>query len=77
MNEERALHWLSVGAQPSDAARRVLDRAGTLGRFDRMRKGEAVEALVAEAAANYVPASPKTRFPSPEAGKGTMKKQEK
>ncbi len=77
VNEERALHWLNVGAQPSDAARRVLDRAGTLGRFDRLRKGETVEALVAEAAANYVAVSPKTRFPSPEAGKGTMKKAEK
>lgn len=75
VNEERAFHWLSVGAQPSDAARRVLDRAGTLARFERLRKGEALETLVAEAAAQREANLPnyRTRYPSPAAGEGTMK----
>jgi small subunit ribosomal protein S16 len=48
VNEGRALYWLSVGAQPSDAVRRMLDRIGTTGRLERLRKGETLEALVAE-----------------------------
>jgi small subunit ribosomal protein S16 len=75
VEEARALHWLSVGAQPSDAARRILDRNGTLARFERLRNGEAADVLVAEAAANAKTFSPRTRFPSPEAGQG-RKKQE-
>lgn len=68
VNEERALYWLSVGAQPSDAARRVLDRAGTMGRFERLRKGETLEALVQEAEArkaSATPVSPRTSYPAP------------
>ncbi len=49
IDEGRALHWLSVGAQPSDAVQRILDRVGTTERYQRLRAGEAVEALVAEA----------------------------
>jgi small subunit ribosomal protein S16 len=76
VNEARALHWLSVGAQPSEAVRSVFRRTGTLERYERMKKGEATETLVAEAAAQKAaaaPVSPKTRYPSPEAGKGTFK----
>lgn len=51
INEERVLYWLSVGAQPSEAARRLLDRLGTMARFERMKKGESLETLVQEAAA--------------------------
>jgi len=65
---ERALYWLSVGAQPSDAARGVLERTGTMKLYDRLRGGEAMETLVAEAEAAQqaaTPVSPKTRFPAP------------
>lgn len=48
VNEERALHWLSVGAQPSDAVRRLLDKQGTMKRLARFQAGEPMEALVAE-----------------------------
>lgn len=68
VEEARALYWLSVGAQPSDAARRVLDRAGTMARFDRMRKGEKLEDLVQEAEAAKTAAgqvSLKTSYPAP------------
>jgi len=50
IQEDRALHWLSVGAQPSRAVARLLENQGTLGRFERLRQGEPLEALVAEAA---------------------------
>jgi small subunit ribosomal protein S16 len=48
IDEDRALYWLSVGAQPSDAARRLLEKQGTYDRLVRLRKGESHEALVAE-----------------------------
>jgi small subunit ribosomal protein S16 len=77
IDEARALHWLSVGAQPSDAVRRVMVRTGTMGRFERLRKGEALETLIAEAEAAKAaaePVSPRTRYPAPEAGKGSKNK---
>ncbi len=48
IDEGRALYWLSVGAQPSDAVRRLLDKQGTYDRLGRLRKGESHQALVAE-----------------------------
>jgi small subunit ribosomal protein S16 len=64
IKEERVLHWLSVGAQPTDAVTRLLKKMGTLDRFERLKKGESMETLVAEAAetAEATPEiSPKTR----------------
>jgi small subunit ribosomal protein S16 len=42
LNEERARHWLSVGAKPSDRVHRFLDAAGILERAPRNnpKKGE-------------------------------------
>ncbi len=48
IKEDRALHWLSVGAQPSDAVRRLLSKQGTLDRLPRLRAGEELGKLVAE-----------------------------
>lgn len=48
LNEGRALHWLSVGAQPSDAVLRLLNKQGTMDRLVRLRAGEELDALVAE-----------------------------
>ena len=48
IKEDRALHWLSVGAQPTDAVRRLLDKQGTYDRLSRMRAGESLEVLAAE-----------------------------
>jgi small subunit ribosomal protein S16 len=64
IKEDRALHWLSVGAQPTEAVARLLDKQGTMARFERLKQGESMEVLVAEAeeAARAAPApSPKTR----------------
>jgi small subunit ribosomal protein S16 len=79
VDEARALYWLSVGAQPSDAVRRVLQRTGTLARYERMKQGETIEVLAAEAesARAAAPAqNPRTRHPSPEPGMGKMKKKQ-
>ena len=48
IKEDRALHWLSVGAQPTDAVRRLLDKQGTFDRLGRMRAGESLNVLAAE-----------------------------
>jgi small subunit ribosomal protein S16 len=80
IDEARALHWLNVGAQPTDAVKSILNRTGTLARYERLKKGESLETLVAEAEAeraSATPVSPKTRYPSPEAGKGTFTPKEK
>ena len=64
VKEDRALHWLSVGAQPTEAVARLLDKQGTMARFERLKQGESIEVLVAEAeeAARAAPVtSPKTR----------------
>lgn len=76
INEERVLYWLSQGAQPTDAVKRILTRTGTLARYERLRKGEELAALVAEAQAARAaaaPVSPKTRYPSPAPGKSYKK----
>jgi len=48
IHEDRALHWLSVGAQPSDSVARIFTTHGTMGRFERMKAGESVSTLLAE-----------------------------
>lgn len=48
IKEERALYWLSVGAQASEAVARLLEKQGTFARLERLRAGEAIETLVAE-----------------------------
>jgi small subunit ribosomal protein S16 len=51
IDEARALHHLKNGAQPSEPVARLLKKAGTLDRLARLHKGEALETLLAEAAA--------------------------
>lgn len=49
VDEARALHHLKNGAQPSEPVARIFKNAGTLDRLARLRQGEALETLVAEA----------------------------
>ncbi|MBP7689457.1 MAG: 30S ribosomal protein S16, partial [Thermoflexales bacterium] len=51
VNEERAYHYLKNGAQPTDSVAQMLKKLGTLGRFERLQKGEAAEVVLAEAQA--------------------------
>jgi small subunit ribosomal protein S16 len=48
IKEDRALYWLSVGAQPSDAVRVLLQKQGTFDRLARYHAGESLDALVNE-----------------------------
>ncbi len=48
IKEDRALYWLSVGAQPTDAVERLLVKQGTIERLGRLRAGESLDVLVAE-----------------------------
>ncbi len=77
IEEERALYWLSVGAQPSDAVRRLLEHTGTWSRFERLRAGESMSDLLqeAEASRGELP-SPKTNYPAPAAGESKIKARE-
>jgi small subunit ribosomal protein S16 len=58
IQEDRALYWLSVGAQPSDAVRRLLEKQGTIGRLERVRAGESLDDVVAEYTGVVVEAAP-------------------
>jgi small subunit ribosomal protein S16 len=51
IKEARTLHWLEVGAQPSESVARIFRTHGTMARFERLRAGESLEVLVAEAEA--------------------------
>jgi small subunit ribosomal protein S16 len=48
IDEARGLYWLSVGAQPTDAVRRLFDKQGTTERLARVHAGESIDALAAE-----------------------------
>jgi small subunit ribosomal protein S16 len=64
IKEDRALHWLNVGAQPTESVARLLNKLGTMARFGRLKQGEDLEALVAEAeeaAQAALDISPRTR----------------
>ena len=68
LKEDRALYWLSVGAQASEPVARILEKLGTNARLERLRKGETIEALAAEADAEKAaraPQSIKTRKEAP------------
>lgn len=38
LDNERALYWLSVGAQPSDAVRRLLVNAGVMAEYEASKQ---------------------------------------
>jgi small subunit ribosomal protein S16 len=50
IDEARALHWLSEGAQPTDVVGAMLKKGGTIDRLARLRGGEDVQVLAQEAA---------------------------
>ena len=51
VDEDRVYHWLKNGATPTDSVARLLTRQGTLSRFERVKQGEALEAVLVEAQA--------------------------
>lgn len=63
LDEARIYDWISKGAQPSDSALQVFKSAGLMDRFERFKKGEPLETLLAEAkaAADARNINPKTQ----------------
>jgi small subunit ribosomal protein S16 len=51
LKEDRIYDWMSKGAQPSESALQVFTAAGLMARYERFKKGEAIEVLMEEAAA--------------------------
>ena len=51
LNEDRIYDWMSKGAQPTESVAQVFNSAGLLSRFERYKKGEALDALLIEAKA--------------------------
>ena len=51
IKEDRALYWLSQGAQPTEAVAGFLKRLGTLDRLARLKAGESLDVLLDEATA--------------------------
>lgn len=51
INEERVYAWMKNGAKPTDSVMSLFKTAGTSERFDRLKKGEDMQVLVAEAKA--------------------------
>jgi small subunit ribosomal protein S16 len=47
--EDRALHWLSVGAQPTATVQKLLTNLGTMDRFARVKEGVPIEEVLQEA----------------------------
>lgn len=77
IQEDRALYWLSVGAQPSDAVLSMFQRLGTMERFERLKAGATIEELMAEVEANpYEMPEQRTNYPAPAAGESKIKARE-
>ena len=45
IQENRAIHWLGVGAQPSEAVLRLLKKSGIWAKFQAISAGEEVEVV--------------------------------
>lgn len=50
VKEDRVYHWMSNGALPTESVGQVFKTSGLLDRFERFKKGAAVEGLLQEAA---------------------------
>ncbi|MFN8413998.1 MAG: 30S ribosomal protein S16 [Anaerolineales bacterium] len=49
LKEDRIFHWMKNGALPTESVAQIFKTSGTQARFERLKKGESLEALVAEA----------------------------
>jgi small subunit ribosomal protein S16 len=50
LEEGRAIYWMQRGAQPTDAVLRMLKKLGTLEKLERVKAGEPLTDVLAEAA---------------------------
>lgn len=51
VNEDRVFAWMTNGAKPTDSVFALFKTTGTSDRFDRFKKGEDLQVLLAEAKA--------------------------
>lgn len=49
VKEDRVYEWMQKGAQPSESVIKLFKTTGVLDRYERFKKGEALETLLAEA----------------------------
>ncbi len=75
LKEDRVYEWMMKGAQPSDAVQKIFRMIGFYERYERFKKGESLETLMAESAEVLAKfnSNPKT---SEAALKGAQKKAE-
>ncbi len=50
VKEDRVYDWMSKGAQPSDSVVKIFNTIGLMERFARVKAGENIETVLAEAA---------------------------
>ena len=48
LKEDRIYHWMGNGAQPSESVLQIFKSAGLLDRYERYKKGEALDTLIQE-----------------------------
>lgn len=48
IKEDRVYDWMSKGALPTESVAQLFRTSGTQDRFDRFKKGESIETLLAE-----------------------------
>ena len=53
VKEDRVFEWMKTGAVPSESVTRIFTKVGLIERFERFKKGEAIETLLVEAKAAY------------------------
>jgi small subunit ribosomal protein S16 len=51
LHEDRIYDWMSHGAQPSQSVARIFKTHGLMERYERLKAGESLETLLAEAKA--------------------------
>ena len=53
IKEDRVFEWMKNGAVPSESVTKLFKSVGLLDRYERFKKGEALETLLAEASTAY------------------------
>jgi small subunit ribosomal protein S16 len=53
VKEDRVFEWMKNGAVPSESVTRIFTKVGLIERFERFKKGEKIETLLAEAKTAY------------------------
>ena len=61
VDERRLFHWMTNGAQPSNAVHTTLKSVGTWERWERFKQGETLEVLQQEAEQSRPQTDPRTR----------------